>query len=125
MTFDISSIKIPSNPGIYLMRSDGSQQKNLTDHPEYKHNPIYSASGHESPAWSPDGEWLALTYGDDLYRIRVDGSDEQRLVEDAAHPAWSPDGEWIAYNEIETLDKNIYLIRPNGDGKHCLGRADR
>lgn len=108
------------DPGIYLMRPDGSQQRHLTDHSVYDHDPIYSASGHESPAWAPDGEWMALMYGDDLYRIRLDGSDEQRLAEDASVPAWSPDGEWIAYTEIETLDRNISLIRPDGEGSHRL-----
>jgi len=109
-----------SAPAIYLVSADGSQERPLTDHSVYEHNPIYSASGHESPVWSPDGAWLALTYGDDLYRIRVDGGAEQRLAVDAANPAWSPDGEWIAYTEIETPERSIRLIRPDGTDDHVL-----
>lgn len=57
--------------------------------------------GH-APVWSPDGRWIVfrddrnLEGIDDLYRIRPDGSREQRI--DAGHsPAFSPDGQLLAF----------------------------
>jgi hypothetical protein len=59
-----------------------------------------------NPDWSPDGEWLTFANSegerDDLYVMRVDGS-ELRKVYDCESPcrfidasAWSPDGASIA-----------------------------
>jgi Tol biopolymer transport system component len=63
------------------------------------------ATGHAglqefSPAWSPDGRWIAFTTWDDLvgghvWRVAAGGGTPLRLTTEAAeyvHVAWSPDG---------------------------------
>ena len=74
------------NPRVWIADGDGARP--ITD-------------GH-APAWSPDGRWIVfrddrtLEGTDDLYRIRPDGSEEQRI--DAGHsPAFSPDGQLLAF----------------------------
>lgn len=53
----------------------------------------------EPPQWSPDWEWLAVVYADDVYLIRADGSASRRLTYTPDLPerelAWSPDGLWL------------------------------
>jgi Tol biopolymer transport system component len=57
------------------------------------------------PHWSPRGDWITFTSqrddGDyEIYRIRPDGTGEQRLTRRAGHDAHSsisPDGEWVAF----------------------------
>lgn len=56
---------------LYLVRSDGSAERRLTDLP-----------GHETkPAWSPDGQWIAFTRSDtqgftsDIALVHPDGTD--------------------------------------------------
>ena len=53
-----------------------------------------------SPAWSPDGQWVAFTTFDDeklgaLWKVRAGGGEPVRLTKVAGEylqPAWSPDG---------------------------------
>ncbi len=58
-----------------------------------------------SPAWSPDGQWLAFTSYDDenlghLYKVGAAGGEPQRLTAQAGeylNPTWSPDGRTIVF----------------------------
>jgi Tol biopolymer transport system component len=61
----------------------------------------------ETPAWSPDGAWVALvrqenpTAANTLWLMRPDGSDRQPLPHpgDASEsqPSWSPDSQHLAF----------------------------
>lgn len=54
-----------------------------------------------SPAWSPDGQWIAFTTFDDeklgsLWKVRAAGGEPVRLTKVAGeylNPAWAPDGQ--------------------------------
>lgn len=53
-----------------------------------------------SPAWSPDGRWIAFVAAGDIFVMRADGSDIRRLggtPGDDDSPDWSPDGAHIAF----------------------------
>jgi Tol biopolymer transport system component len=93
---------------IWLMASDGSERRRLTEV-----EPADSdAAGSTSPAWSPDGTQLAFAARigreedprlTELYVMRADGTDRRRLTKNHALdglPTWSPDGERIAFTRI-------------------------
>jgi TolB protein len=100
-------------PDIWVMNSDGSKPVNVTQHEAKDH----------SPAWSPDGEWIAFAsvreslYWE-LYRMRPDGSDVQRLTwwEDASDlsPTWSPDGTRLAFASKRDGNWEIYTMDRDG-----------
>jgi eukaryotic-like serine/threonine-protein kinase len=95
---------------IYIRRSGGGEDVNITNDP-----------GQDiQPAFSPDGNWIAFistrsaktglikigygalsratrTYGGDLWLVPALGGSARRLAPDANYPVWRPDGRRILY----------------------------
>ena len=66
------------------MNADGSDEREV-------------AAG-STPAWSPDGETIAVT-GEGLRLVDVESGDAVQLTEGQldTEPSWSPDGRWIVF----------------------------
>ncbi len=89
------------NSEVFVMRRDGTGPLNITKHSAF--------DGY--PAWSADGAWVYFASNRDgktfeefnIYRMRADGSELQRLTETIAgveqvRPMPSPDGRRIVFN---------------------------
>lgn len=72
-----------------------------------------------SPAWSPDGMYIAyIHYGDSctygLYTIDTNGLINKLLTasySELEHPNWSPDSKWIVFE----YNRQIHKIKSQGD----------
>ena len=95
------------NREIYIMRSDGSGQRNLTNHPAQDREPVFSYDGKKIAFRSNrDGN-------DDIYIMNPDGSGIERITDDDANesqPTWSRDGKKIGFATNRDGNPEIYTI---------------
>jgi Tol biopolymer transport system component len=84
------------------MNPDGSDRRCLVD----------TAGVDISPAWSPDGRWVAFVGGTaeeqrDVYVVRADGTKLRQLTSNddvESDLVWSPDGTRIGYTSETAID---------------------
>ena len=92
------------------MDADGKNRTRLTE-------------GDRHPAWSPDGQRIAVDSFRDgaIYVIDADGKNRTRLTE-GWYPAWSPDGQRIAFASDRDGYYDIYVM--DADGKNQTQLTD-
>ncbi|HLO29331.1 MAG TPA: hypothetical protein VK249_09365 [Anaerolineales bacterium] len=109
-----------STSDLYLMRSDGSSRKRLTDH---------RTGGSFSPAWSADGKNIAYFAYDKkggnsgIHIINLEClllgekcSPTPRFLVRGNYPDWSPDGKFIVYIP-DHPETGIRITKADGTGK--------
>lgn len=105
---------------LYIARGDGRGLRRIAD----------GVAPFLSPAWSPDGRWIAFTRELDrrgVYRVRSDGSGEIRLSERfITDVVWSPDGAWLYFIASEEDNRlgasNLFRVRVEGGEPQQLTR---
>ena len=114
------------NPDIYVMDSDGKNQRRVTTH----------AADDRHPAWSPDGRRIAFESNRNagyiqIWAIDADGANPIRLTSGVwdQNPDWSPNGREIAYQayrkkaldvDVEERNYEVYVMDADGSNKRQL-----
>lgn len=96
------------NQEVYLIRRDGSELINLTNH----------SANDFLPEASPDGTRITFTSNregnQDIFIINIDGSSLVNMTNNPAEDyfsTWSPDNQWIAFTTNRNGNQEIYIIR--------------
>jgi Tol biopolymer transport system component len=100
---------------LYTINSDGTHLSRLT----------HSLGDDYTPAWSPDGEYLAFTSmrdgvvegSQEIYVMALAESEAINISNSAgydAYPAWSPDGNMIAFVSFRDANTEIYSMNADG-----------
>ena len=108
-----------NNSEIYLMNTDGTDQKRLT------FNTVFDGE----PSFSSDGGKIVFTSTRDgnaeIYVMNTDGSNQKRLTNSLgsdAHPAFSPDGTKITF--ISNREGGLEVFIMNSDGTNVVRLTD-
>ena len=104
---------------IWVMRSDGSDARQVTNDTHYD----------RYPGWSPDGEWLIYDSerdgNRDLYLVPVEGGTPRRVTMDGAldrHADWSPKDNLLAFHSSRSGNFDIWLVEIPDPGKAMAAR---
>ncbi|HXT68688.1 MAG TPA: CehA/McbA family metallohydrolase [Vicinamibacterales bacterium] len=75
------------------------------------------STGPLSPAWSPDGRWIAFSMRGDIWKMPAEGGEAIAITAGPAYyfePAWSPDGARIALSFSKDGNLDIGVVSANG-----------
>jgi Tol biopolymer transport system component len=83
------------------------------------------------PRWSPHGHriayWSVVAGQRDLWTIRADGTDPQRITNDAAvdwGPVWAPDGKHLYFTSNRAGSMNIWRVAIDETGGKTLAAPE-
>ena len=103
---------------LYVMNSDGTDVRRLTDVPGYDGGPFFSADG-ERICWRRFAEDGATA---EIYTMKVDGTDVRRLTQINAMswaPYFHPSGDYLIFttNRHGFSNFELYCVRADGEGE--------
>jgi Tol biopolymer transport system component len=125
-------------PGIYIIRSDGSENRLLLDETSFYGQGLVLL---QEIRFSPNGRQITVTKDLEVYLLDVLTGSFSQLThtgQNAAHPDWSPDGKRIVYNRAfyrsaELDSSGFYIVDVEtgqeralfNDGKRVAGNQLR
>ncbi|MBC7869515.1 MAG: PD40 domain-containing protein [Chitinophagaceae bacterium] len=116
IAYIVSSGFQDSSAEIYLINSNGSNNRRLTNNDFYD-GPV---------SWSPDSTRMVFSrssFFTNLVVMNADGTNEQILPTDGFQnnfPDWSPDGNLIAFISNRDGNQEIYIMNPDGSNQQRL-----
>ena len=108
----------PDSSGFWLINKDGTNMRRVTTFPL------------STPAWSPDGKWIAFSNGGVIYKMPFDGVnfDTTNIIaltdanSNHFYPTWSPTGDSVYYDTNENTPEHtdfyfIWKMAADGSGQ--------
>ncbi len=86
------------------------------------------SSGPQSPAWSPDGKWLAFSMRGDIWKMPAEGGEAVAITSGPFYyfePAWSPDGKRMALVYLNDGNLEVGIVSASGGAMEPLSPHPR
>ncbi len=106
--------------GIWAVKADGSSER-LVVAADLFLNP-------DPPVWSPDGQWITLTFGDldeeDVWIVPAEGGKMIQLSDlpgQASMISWSPDSQALLFMNTHNDTMSLYVVAVDGSTVYPLG----
>jgi TolB protein len=107
------------SPQVYVMDASGANQR-----------PLIARAGHaDSPSWSPDGRYIAFTYGGaGSYQIFVADVASGQLLQVTSSgrnesPTWSPDSRHLAFQSNRTGRWEVWQMHIDGTDQRQVSKG--
>ena len=106
----IYASKASGNLDLWIMNSDGTNLRQLTE----------NARINTHPAVSPDGRYIVFasnrTGTSNIWRTEIDGSDARQLTKGSGEdlPQCSPDGKWVVYTLLGAGKPTLWRVSIDG-----------
>ena len=116
IAFTSSYYPLPGPDELYVVNADGSEKRLLAR----------LLAGRTRPAWSPDGQTIAVAGYRRVLFVNADGSGQRNVALEwglDGFPVWSPDGQRIAFVRERGNDGDIYVMNADGSGLRRLTRT--
>lgn len=107
------------NPDLYLARTDGSEQRQLTTNPDIERDPAWGPGGYIMFETHRAGNWDLWMYdlvADLFYQMTSDPADE-------TDPSWSPDGTHVVFTSAHEGQSQLYELAINSREVRRLGNT--
>src|SRR3989338_5891714 len=108
-----SSSEITGTDQVYTIKSDGTDNQQLTSDP----------AGSSYPAWSYDHSKIAYSHAGQIWVMDANGANKIQLTSSSGSnfgPSFSPDGTKIVFTSLRTGNPEIWKMDANGDNEQQL-----
>ena len=89
---------------------------------------IVQESGYDMPrpTWAPDGNLILFSTSSTTYVVDPNGTEPQKILDDATASVWSPDGQRLAYVALDQNGRSVGLgvARADGSDPHTVTQGD-
>ena len=98
-----------SRDELWIANADGTKPRAVV-------SDVQSVDG-ATPAWSPDGQWIAYRDGRTIKLVQPDGSGRRILVTYTVFggdPAWAPNGKELAFDRGTSSASAVWVVGADG-----------
>jgi dipeptidyl aminopeptidase/acylaminoacyl peptidase len=103
---------------LWVMNTDGTSSHTIVQESGYENLP--------RPTWAPDGSLILFSTSSTTYVVDPNGTEPQKILDDATAPVWLPDGQRLAYVALDQNGRSVGLgvARADGGDPHTLTQGE-